>query len=133
VSSFRLAFALVLTPFATVAALTARTVLSNPALRSSPGWLLRDSVEGFSAVEALALLAVGMAVRAVGGRGPSAFRSVEGLAPAVAFATLAGLSLVDSLSGGNHGLLGLEWIVYGFLGGIIWLGIRLAGLMAAKL
>ncbi|MCZ7652116.1 MAG: hypothetical protein M5U13_13520 [Thermoanaerobaculia bacterium] len=131
--TLRLGFALLLTPFATLAALIARTMLSDPALRTSPAWLVRDSVEGFSAVEALALLAVGMAARALGGRGSSTFRSVEGLAPAVAFATLAGVSLVDSMRGGSHSLLGLEWLVYAFFGGIIWLGIRLAGLMAAKL
>ena len=65
--ALRLLLALVFTPFATVAALTARTAFSNPALRATPSWILRDSVEGFSAVEAIALLAVGMIARAVGG------------------------------------------------------------------
>ncbi len=131
--ALRLLLALVFTPFATVAALTARTAFSNPALRATPSWILRDSVEGFSAVEAIALLAVGMIARAVGGRGATSFRSVNGLVPTMAFATLAALSLIDASLGGDHNLIGLEWIIYGFFSGIVWLGVRLASLMAAQL
>ncbi len=74
-----------------------------------------------------------MIARAVGGRGPSTFRSVNGLVPAIAFATLAALSLIDVSLGGDHNLIGLEWIIYGLFSGIVWLGVRLAGLMAARL
>ncbi|NLN11670.1 MAG: hypothetical protein GX178_08695 [Acidobacteria bacterium] len=53
--------------------------------------------------------------------------------PTMAFATLAALSLIDASLGGDHNLIGLEWIIYGFFSGIVWLGVRLASLMAAKL
>ena len=127
----RLAIALLLTPPVTLAALTARSALSWGGSASGLLELTIESVERFSVVEVLTLIAGGLLLRAIAGPDSGTTTGAAMLVPGIAFLTPVTLSLSDVLiRGASHNLLGLEWILYAAFAAFVWLGFGLGTRLA---